>query len=123
MPESVISASFLEQHVVRLAGEVAAPVPVHAQREALPRAHPVHLDAAEHGARRAAGPSAAEQRDRVAPRCQPLENLVEVDFRPARERVLATLPVDDQYPQRRAPMRRARASSTPFTKRALCALP
>src|ERR1019366_10368990 len=71
----------------------------------------------------AVGPAAAEQRDLVAAGREPFENLVKVDFRAACQRVFPILPVDDEDLHRSRPIRRASASSTPFTKRALCSLP
>lgn len=53
---------------------------------------------------------------------QAAEDLVQVDLGPAGLRVLAILPVDDEDSQS-CPIRLARASSTPFTKRALGTLP
>ena len=53
---------------------------------------------------------------------QTAENLVQMDLGPACLRVLAILPVDDEDSQS-CPIRLARASSTPLTKRALGTLP
>ena len=53
------------------------------------------------------------------------EDLVQMDLGTAGERVLPVLPVDQEQPERSQsrPIRRASASSTPFTNFALCALP
>jgi hypothetical protein len=58
----------------------------------------------------------------VSARGEATEDLVQVEFRAASLRILPVLPVDDEELQRR-PIRRASASSTPLTKRALVALP
>ena len=71
----------------------------------------------------AAGPAAAEQRDLVPARREPAEDLVQVDLGAAGLRIVAVLPVDEEQPHYMRPMRRARASSTPFTNFALAALP
>ena len=72
-------------------------------------------------ARRTSRPAAAEQRHLVPPRGEAAEDLVQVNLGAAGLRILAVLPVDDQDPHSECvPSCRASASSTPFTKRALC---
>ena len=46
---------------------------------------------------------------------EPAEDLVQVDLGAAGLRILAVLPVDDEQPHYIRPIRRASASSTPFT--------
>ena len=104
-------------------GEVTAPVAVHAQGEGLPRAHPMDVDAAERGTRRATGPAAAQQRHLVTALDEPLEDLVEMNLGTAGKRILPVLPVDDENSQVRQPILRASASRTPLTNRALGSLP
>src|SRR5690606_7848961 len=77
-------------------------------------------------------PTRDEQRHVVAPCREPAEDLVQMDLRTTRARVQPVLPVHDEYLQARSPSRgrrpcgrccRIRASSTPFTKRGLSAVP
>ncbi len=51
------------------------------------------------------------------------EDLVQVDLRSPGKGILAALPVDEEQPHYIRPMRRASASSTPFTNFALAVLP
>src|SRR5256885_16848901 len=81
-------------------------------------AHAVHPHSVELRRGRAPRPAARHQVDRVAaspafPR-QPPEDLVQVDLRAARVRVLPVVPVDDAKPHS-APNPRATAPRTPFT--------
>jgi hypothetical protein len=53
----------------------------------------MYLDAIEDGARRTAGPAAAEQYDLVSQLREPAKDFVQMDLGPASERILTTLPV------------------------------
>src|SRR6185436_7171715 len=75
-----------------------------------------------------AGKARAEQAHLVPARRQPAEDLVEVDLGAAGVRVGQVLPVDDEQLHRgpaaaSGATRRITASSTPFTKRGLSAVP
>lgn len=80
-------------------------------------------DAVERCTGRAAGPAAAEQRDFVTERRQTAEDFVQMDLGAAGLRVVAILPIDEQDAHYIRPIRRAKASSTPFTNFALCTVP
>ena len=86
----------LDENIERLRRQMPAVVGPRLERKSLADAGAMHVDAAERRARRAVGPSAAQHRDVVAAPREALEDLVQVDFRPASERILPILPVDDQ---------------------------
>ena len=107
----------------RLRGELALEVRPREKGKRVPRADTNHLDVIQSGVRIGAHPTAAQQRDLVAGRREPPEDLVQMDLGAAGLRIVAVLPVDEEQPHYMRPMRRASASSTPFTNFALAALP
>jgi hypothetical protein len=76
----------------------------------------MHGDPVELGAGWGPRPSAAQQRDRVAPARQPPEDLVQVDLGPARLRVIAALPIDHRNAQRPRRRRAVGAHSRPIRR-------
>ena len=56
----------------------------------------MHLDVIETRARRTTRPASTEQRDLVPGRRKSAEDFMHVNLRPASERVLAVLPVDEE---------------------------
>src|SRR5579859_6683320 len=112
----------LHQHL-ESSGTMAAIIAPHPKRIRMPRSDAMNLDPVQTGARRAAIPTAAQQGDLVVFRSDAAKDLVEMDFSPTRLRVLAILPVHEQDAHQRRPVRRASASNTPLTKRALSTLP
>src|SRR2546423_1693777 len=93
------------------------------KRERMPRAHAKHVDTVQPRARRRAGPSAAQQAHLVSLRRQPAEDLVQMNLRASGQRMVAFLQIHEQNPHYIRPMRRASASSTPFTNFALFTVP
>ena len=104
---------------VRDAGEVPPIVAACEEWKGVARADAVDLDSVEHRARRAARPAAAEQSDLMPARRQPAEDLMQVNLGAARLGIVAVLPVHEKDAHYIRPMRRANASSTPFTNFAL----
>ena len=84
------------------------------EREAEAPARAVHAQPVELGGGRGPGPAARDEVDDMTPAGESAEDLVQVDLGPARVRVRAVVPVDEQQ-LHSAPSSRATASSTPFT--------
>ena len=100
-----------------------AEIPMREKRKRVPRADTEYVDAIELRARWTIGPAAAQQTDVVTVRRESSEDLVQVNLSAAGQRVLAILPVHEQDAHYMRPMRRASASSTPFTNFALLSVP
>ena len=103
--------------------QVLPVVAVREERKGVSRADAEHLDPIDPRARRTARPPAAEQPYLVPLRGEPAEDLVEMNLRAAGLRILEILPVHEQDAHYIRPMRRASASSTPFTNFALFTVP
>src|SRR5438105_2938065 len=83
----------------------------------------MHVDAVEDNPLRRAAPSAAKQVYSVARLNDSAENLAKMNLGAAGLRIFVILPVEDQDLHQIIPERRAYASRTPLTKRALSSLP
>ena len=92
----------------------------------------VDLDPVQAGPARRTLPCADQRDDVVAAAGEAAEDFVQVDLGSAGQRVRAILPIQDEQLQRASPgpavpaalpVRRMSASSTPFTKRGLSAVP
>lgn len=86
----------LHEHVEAVRRERSAVVAAREKGECVARTDAVDFDAIEPDPRRATRPPAAQQRDLVPAGCQPAEDLVQMDLRTTRLRVLPVLPVDEQ---------------------------